>query len=104
MKKSANDLFALSLYVSPSLWADPRAFLLVRKNVVFPNEVPEIDLLSIVKSVVLGFHSVDAKGKEYNPFTLEYDDEPMGVMIVKRTSQKYSHSYENGTNKISIEI
>jgi polar amino acid transport system ATP-binding protein len=48
--------------------------------------------------------NIDAKGKEYNPFTLSDDDEPMGVMIVKRTSQNYSHSYISGTNKISIEI
>ena len=48
--------------------------------------------------------NIDAKGKEYNPFTLSEDDEPMGVMIVKRTAQNYSHSYENGTNKISIQI
>ena len=48
--------------------------------------------------------NIDAKGREYNPFTLSEDDEPMGVMIVKRTSRNYSHSYENGTNKISIEI
>ena len=48
--------------------------------------------------------NINAKGKEYNPFTLEDDDEPMGVMIVKRTAQNYSHSYENGTNKISIQI
>ena len=48
--------------------------------------------------------TLNAKGAAYNPFTLAEDDEPMGVMIVKRTAKKYSHAYANGVNKISVEI
>ena len=48
--------------------------------------------------------TINAVGSEYNPFALPEDDEPMGVMIVKRTAKNYEHTYLDGVNKISIEI
>lgn len=47
---------------------------------------------------------LNVSGSLYNPFSLSDEDEPMGVLIVKKTAKSYTHTYTNGINQIHIAL